>query len=168
MLTMLIGGLWHGASWTFVAWGGIHGLYLLLTHFVGAKYAFFRSVPALVSIPFTFLLVALAWVPFRAASFDGVLTILHAAVSGDMVAVDGSGATFLLLDKVFYLFLMFSAVVVWAMPNSNFCGNLIGKWLMEGEQPRFGLPVAGLVFGALLFMCLSNLSKYSTFIYFQF
>ena len=72
MLTMLIGGLWHGANWTFVAWGGLHGVFLLVNHawrsLRGARETTrFGQWAARI---FTFLLVVLAWVFFRAESFD--------------------------------------------------------------------------------------------------
>jgi alginate O-acetyltransferase complex protein AlgI len=68
MLTMLLGGLWHGAAWTFVLWGGLHGLYLL----VHTQYR--RRMPRLPGVlgqGLTLLAVVVAWVPFRA---DGMHT----------------------------------------------------------------------------------------------
>lgn len=73
VVVMLLGGLWHGANWTFIVWGGVHGLMLSATHLAG-KLSFFRtpsfSRPAArrIGIGFTFLLVTLAWVPFRSPS----------------------------------------------------------------------------------------------------
>jgi alginate O-acetyltransferase complex protein AlgI len=76
MLTMLIGGLWHGASWTFVVWGGLHGAYL-----VGER-AIRRVAPKrtgtagrLAAMLVTFVLVTFAWVFFRARSFDQAFAI---------------------------------------------------------------------------------------------
>jgi alginate O-acetyltransferase complex protein AlgI len=63
MLTMLLGGLWHGAAWSFVLWGGLHGLYLVV-------HAQWRRLgvrmPAILAQALTLLAVLLAWVPFRA------------------------------------------------------------------------------------------------------
>jgi D-alanyl-lipoteichoic acid acyltransferase DltB (MBOAT superfamily) len=70
LLTMLIGGLWHGASWMFVLWGGLHGLYLAAERIV-------RKLPNLVaslarhqilSVLFIFIVVTLTWIPFRAST----------------------------------------------------------------------------------------------------
>jgi D-alanyl-lipoteichoic acid acyltransferase DltB (MBOAT superfamily) len=76
--TMLIGGLWHGAAWTFVAWGGLHGLYLL----VHRGYASWRgdhrprsAVHQVAGIACTFLAVTIAWVLFRAESFTAALVM---------------------------------------------------------------------------------------------
>jgi alginate O-acetyltransferase complex protein AlgI len=84
MLTMLIGGLWHGASWTFVVWGGLHGLYLVgervVRRLVPASplwdSAFARAFLMLV----TFVLICFAWVFFRASTFDGAFRICAAMV----------------------------------------------------------------------------------------
>ena len=70
MITMLIGGLWHGASWNFLVWGGIHGVGLALNHLwrdlpAGTKLALPRAVAA----GATMLWVLFAWVPFRADTF---------------------------------------------------------------------------------------------------
>jgi len=78
-VTMLIGGLWHGAAWTFVAWGAVHGGFLVVSY--GTKRWRKRAVrlaglyraPRLhraLQVFVTFNLVALAWIPFRATSFD--------------------------------------------------------------------------------------------------
>jgi alginate O-acetyltransferase complex protein AlgI len=81
-LTMLIGGLWHGASWTFVAWGGLHGGYLvgerLLRAAVPASPIWKTTAVQLALALVTFVLVCFAWVFFRAASFAQAFRILAA------------------------------------------------------------------------------------------
>jgi alginate O-acetyltransferase complex protein AlgI len=83
MLTMLIGGLWHGASWTFVVWGGIHGVYLAVERLLrrvrwpaGLSTAGARFVLGLV----TFGLICVTWIFFRARTLDGALAVLAAAL----------------------------------------------------------------------------------------
>src|SRR5256884_455194 len=66
MITMLLGGLWHGASWTFAAWGGYHGL-LLVAYRLGRRH--WDAAPALLRRAGTFLLVLVGWVFFRSTSF---------------------------------------------------------------------------------------------------
>ena len=85
-MTMILGGLWHGASWTFVFWGALHGLYLAINHSFQAlsaplfgrlrEAAWFRFFAWLL----TFLCVVLAWVFFRATDFASALRILNAMI----------------------------------------------------------------------------------------
>lgn len=85
MLTMLLGGLWHGAAWRFVVWGGIHGGYLVIERWL--QRLFPRETPSMQSlfrIPLalaTFLAVSLTWVLFRAETFSGAIDI-YAALLG--------------------------------------------------------------------------------------
>lgn len=82
MITMLLGGLWHGAGWTFIVWGGMHGLYLMINHGwrsltkgVGVNLAgkYFRLLSGLL----TFLAVVLGWVFFRADSLATAIDMLR-------------------------------------------------------------------------------------------
>lgn len=72
MLTMLLGGLWHGAGWTFILWGLLHGGYLCLNHlwFRVREHLNWRALPQPAAITLTFLAVALAWIPFRAGNYE--------------------------------------------------------------------------------------------------
>jgi alginate O-acetyltransferase complex protein AlgI len=63
MITMLLGGLWHGAAWGFVLWGGLHGAALVLEHALRGRRP---RLPAGLPWLMTFLFVCLAWIPFRA------------------------------------------------------------------------------------------------------
>jgi len=79
MLTMLLGGLWHGASWNFVIWGGYHGALLSMERMAGRKY--FQESTHWVLYPFravlTFGLVCIGWVFFRAATLSDSLYVIH-------------------------------------------------------------------------------------------
>ncbi len=83
MLTMLIGGLWHGASWNFVIWGGIHGFYLLgerLVRRYGPGGPWLDTAPARGGLMLlTFLLTCVTWVFFRAKELSGATSLLAAA-----------------------------------------------------------------------------------------
>jgi D-alanyl-lipoteichoic acid acyltransferase DltB (MBOAT superfamily) len=83
MLTMLLGGLWHGASWTFVAWGALHGAYLVMQRVIAPLYQrVIRAlrVPAFASngflVLFVFHLTCFAWIFFRASSFANAWQVL--------------------------------------------------------------------------------------------
>ncbi|MEL7022890.1 MAG: MBOAT family O-acyltransferase [Pseudomonadota bacterium] len=82
MITMLLGGLWHGAAWTFVAWGFFHGVIITATHWFGnlkAFAGFSNSTSRLLSVAkwaVTFYLVLIGWVLFRAHSIESAWDII--------------------------------------------------------------------------------------------
>ncbi len=69
-ITMVLGGLWHGANWTFVAWGAYHGVLLILEHYLQKP---FKALPTLVQRVLTFVLVVIGWVLFRSTNFGMAL-----------------------------------------------------------------------------------------------
>ncbi|MBL4614369.1 MAG: MBOAT family protein, partial [Magnetovibrio sp.] len=87
-ITMLLGGLWHGASWTFVVWGGLHGVYLMINHAWSAhRKSQGRAVSPLGRImgrALTLVAVIFAWVFFRAETFGGA-----ASVATGMIGLNG-------------------------------------------------------------------------------
>jgi alginate O-acetyltransferase complex protein AlgI len=159
MLTMLLGGLWHGASWTFVVWGGLHGVYLAGERWIRAKTgvagdpsgAWNRVVLALL----TYLLVNVTWVFFRAESFAGAGRIL-AGMSG--LAPDAPAV----LPTIY----MIKAAVIVA-------GIVAVHWLMrerELEDVVERLPwwITGLAIAVMLFAVIVAQGSGEAFIYFQF
>ena len=84
-ITMLLGGLWHGAAWTFVLWGGLHGCYLVINHAwhgvrkrLGHDISRTRRMGRVVGAAITFVAVVVGWVFFRATSLDAALEMLRA------------------------------------------------------------------------------------------
>ncbi len=80
-IVMLLGGLWHGASWTFVAWGAYHGVLLAYERYRG-KQSLYQKLPQCVRVAVTFLLVLFSWVLFRSASFHDAVNYLAAMFGG--------------------------------------------------------------------------------------
>jgi len=78
MITMLLGGLWHGAGWTFVLWGALHGFYLIINHGWRVIFKNKRKTKfgALFAWTLTFIALIVSWVPFRAESLEGAGNIL--------------------------------------------------------------------------------------------
>ncbi len=133
LLTMLIGGFWHGANWTFVVWGAYHGCLLGINHLfkqAGLSFARFKWV----SIGITFLSIVVGWVMFRAASFDQGIMILNKMFSLDSVSLpmelanyanfmpayfkfDGLTPNGYFIPKIALLWLLLGAFVSWFMPN---------------------------------------------------
>jgi alginate O-acetyltransferase complex protein AlgI len=79
MITMLLGGLWHGASWNFIIWGGLHGLYLVVERLLGNLFRF--RLPMALHWMITFHLVCFAWIFFRADDFASSKIIVSKIVS---------------------------------------------------------------------------------------
>lgn len=162
MLTMLIGGLWHGANWTFVVWGGLHGLYLWIEKFVDDKTG---KITALVSSNkktlqgfiyalFTFFLVNITWVFFRAETFTKAWSIFKSMFGlqkGEPLL------TSLALVKV--------AVIIPLM--------MLFHWLMRNTKVlnvAYKTPwwLLGLMWSVLLLLLIWSQESSSSFIYFQF
>ena len=82
MITMLLGGLWHGANFNFILWGGLHGLFLIINQAFAKlnKRGLFPVMPKSVSWILTMLCVALAWIPFRASNAAGAINMWRGAM----------------------------------------------------------------------------------------
>mgnify|MGYP004002093329 CR=1 FL=1 len=97
MTTMILGGLWHGAGWTFILWGALHGLYLMINH--GWRALFNKRNKTKIGLFFawvvTFLAVVVSWVPFGAESISGATHLLQAMAGVNGIALQES------LEKVF-------------------------------------------------------------------
>ena len=176
MVTMLLGGLWHGASWTFVIWGGLHGLYLMVDHgfraAVGARRIARLDRSRLFGLfgwALTMLSVIFAWVFFRAESFSGCLRVLRG-----MAGLQETGTVHPLLWNAG---LHGSAGVLWCLalgglaflaPNSNRVGAGLLTWLRQ--RPGWRDFVGGVSVCAILMLVLINSARdsVSAFIYFNF
>ena len=187
MTTMLLGGLWHGAAWTFVIWGAIHGGALVVNHLwrrvwlprAGAS----RTEPGrwqgrLTSGAgwlATFLVVCAAWVVFRAPDMDTALALYRGLLGLD----DSAVATLTDLSPPFklhefYRTLIAALLIALLLPRSR---QLVAVWLPVPRRfLRAGNPgqlrtvalAMGLAAGLLLAWDVSRLGSYSPFLYFQF
>ncbi len=151
VLTFLVAGLWHGAGWTFVVWGLLHGVYQSMH--VLARRARLTPHNAWINRALTFVAVVVAWVFFRAPDFGVAVDVLEA-----MAGVHGVES--LHHAKVLIgwnLTLLIAASLLWV----NFVPN---TWQIR-VQPRLRY---GLVFGILLGAAVLTLSNPSPFLYVQF
>ena len=119
MIVMLLGGLWHGAGWTFVAWGGLHGLYLVINHgFREVRHRLGHDLDRpspwsqAVARATTFIAVVLAWVLFRAE--DGTAAI---AVLGGMAGFNGIGPSMIEFGAALWIVPLL--IIVWFAPNTQ-------------------------------------------------
>jgi alginate O-acetyltransferase complex protein AlgI len=100
MIVMLVGGLWHGANWTFVLWGGLHGSFLVV-HRLWRDYVGGRRMPAVIAGPLTFLCVVVAWVPFRAADVSTTFAIWKAMLGHN--GIEGFSLTGALAEMMHFV-----------------------------------------------------------------
>ena len=159
MVTMLLGGLWHGAAWTFVAWGALHGLYLWIERFVRGRVAgksWTRSrVTRLLTMLTTYLLVTLAWVLFRAPDF---------ATAGHLLAsMFGREDQGLMVVKTVDIILTLVTVA----------GLLAMSWalrdrMIEDVLGRIPWWLGGMAWALLLIIIIITQGGGDAFIYFQF
>ena len=112
MLTMLIGGLWHGANWTFVIWGGLHGTYLIVQRMVQpVTRAIERFLPkaiySLAAILITFFFVNLAWVFFRSQSLSDALNLLGYIIDNGNYSFGAVKLKFQIIEALFLIGILF-------------------------------------------------------------
>ena len=175
--TMLLGGLWHGAAWTFVLWGALHGG-LLVIHRLwrGKDRTPALRIPPWLARPLTFVCIILAWVPFRAPDTGAAGAIYRGMFGLGGIAL--SGSTPPPLQAIVWLALLLGAV--WFFPSTH-------QWMgrMSPGLPTDGYPATsiaspprwlawrpgiayGLALAAALSVCVVKLNDISPFIYFQF
>ena len=155
-LVMLLGGLWHGASWNFIIWGGIHGGMLVLERLQG-KDAFYRRMPGPCRIAMTFFIVLIGWVFFRAPDLGSALTYL-AGLFGLAPVQDGAGLLGGILYQPYYWWTFAAAaVIVWTCPQT---------WDWTRTMPLWKtVPIAAALLVSLAVLLTQT---YNPFIYFIF
>jgi alginate O-acetyltransferase complex protein AlgI len=197
LLTMLLGGLWHGAAWTFVIWGGLHGLYLCINHAwralvarTGSKVFFdhWSFQPMFVLMTFIAWSVAMAF--FRAADSTAAWSIISSgflAASTESPALLGNALSNTFIFKLMviaknpiaayypvYTLLLIAAIVCWLLPNTQeFIGrNAVIEADKAPEKSVFirwrPTAIFAILNAFLLSVSLLSLSSISRFIYFQF
>jgi len=116
-VVMLLGGLWHGASWNFVIWGAIHGAVLIFERVQG-KRSLYRALPRPLKIAITFAIVCFAWVFFRAPDLPSALHYCGSML-GLREAWGGAALIGGLTWRPYYLlFFAIAAAVTWACPQT--------------------------------------------------
>jgi D-alanyl-lipoteichoic acid acyltransferase DltB (MBOAT superfamily) len=179
MLTMLLGGLWHGANWTFVVWGALHGSYLWVEKFIlDIRHERMKPIAVAQTAPIdpatspkevrknktlrnfmlallTFFLINVTWVFFRAQDFHTAWSVLRSMFSN---VHDGAqlltGMTIIKISVIIF----FVVVIQWLMRDTRVLtvAQKIPWWLL------------GLIWSVLLLMLILSQESSSAFIYFQF
>jgi D-alanyl-lipoteichoic acid acyltransferase DltB (MBOAT superfamily) len=175
IVTMLLGGLWHGAGWTFVCWGAFHGLGLMVCHFwirlFGAAQRRASRSGAILGRFLTLTFVVFGWVMFRADSMESASTMMGTMIglNGFDLSIDAERQATALITVISIAILM--AITLFA-PNSQQWLGYDPQKAVE-EQPswatRFAAyPLHGAAVGCLLVFTLTQMSAVQSFLYFQF
>ena len=185
MITMMLGGLWHGASWTFVAWGALHGFYLIVNHGwrhlrgnpPGSRQEQGSFLAVMAARTITFLAVVVAWVFFRAPDVGSALSILHAMCGLDGVSL-APGAIGTTYRPGAIAWLMALLAFVWILPNTYQLMDRFPPALPVPQRSPVAAPLRFLrwaptwtwaaAFCALAIASLLGISSESVFIYYQF
>jgi alginate O-acetyltransferase complex protein AlgI len=157
MGTMLLGGLWHGANWTFVVWGGLHGLYLSTERWLKTRFAGFRPGRASLVLmgALTFVLINITWVFFRAKDFTVAATMLRSMAGAAAKPVPMIAAL-----PMAYAMTIVAAIVGthWAMRDKT----------LEIAVERTPAALLGLAWAGMAVAVVAEQGMGSAFIYFQF
>ncbi len=174
MVVFLVSGLWHGAAWTFVLWGALHGLFNVISRLTDPVC---RKIPKVIGVAFTFTLVSLLWVLFRADSISDALLFFERLFGDGSLDVSGEIAEAFVLPEIKLLltylpgfnpysrypmlialgFFAVALFIVFVCPNARECERRFTPTL-----PRLALSCI------LLVWCVYSLSGVSTFLYFNF
>lgn len=135
-VVMLLGGLWHGANWTYALWGGIHGLLLGLNHawrkLPFTRHPLYQKAPLrTLAVLTTFLMVTLAWVPFRADSI-GETKIMFSYLFSDLMTPIGFKS---IINFLHAQFINLGSITKWFIPSELWPSILPPDYLATSARP---------------------------------
>ncbi|MCC7516345.1 MAG: MBOAT family protein [Pseudomonadales bacterium] len=178
MLTMLLGGLWHGASWNFVIWGGLHGTYLAINHLFREFFpprtdkTWSTTARAIIGWVITMLGVIVAFVLFRATSLHDASVIIRAMFGLQAAAADTMIVHILEHADDGWTYVSISGLIVLLAPNTQ---EIMARFQPASDavsntsrwqwQPR---PALALLTAIILGYSILNIGQVSEFLYFQF
>lgn len=184
LLTMTLGGIWHGAGWTFLAWGLLHGTYLIVNHgwrriwphclwAAKGESLIFR----LMSWAVTFLAVVVGWVFFRSANLESAFAFLTALTGGNGWSTPGDSGLWRERAGWGLLTVVMLLILTWTAPNTQQIFGYVGpeslnkNYESQLRQTRWTWHPTllwALWLAGLLTLSLTMLTRVSEFIYFQF
>lgn len=171
MIIFLLSGLWHGASWNFVFWGGCHGLLMVMARLSQNK---LEKVPKLIRGGFTFLFINVMWVFFRAADFGQAFELLGKVFTGGMgglpyyftacFQIKGLDSVLQRLPMNAYLPMILTVIFVAVTCYMTFCTPNVWERTKGKKLTTWGAVLAS----ALLVWCILSFENVSAFLYFNF
>jgi alginate O-acetyltransferase complex protein AlgI len=173
MATMILGGVWHGAGWTYICWGVLHGVYLTVNHvwreWLPEKWV--GWIPAWLSTLtggfITFIAVVVAWVVFYSVDIAHAVVMLKAmsGIEARPITLDAVIHKQLLLStdlsgRELVILLLTAFLWIWALPNSTTVKFIKGNFVLMMAQAMAVI--------YLLYLVIDHFGSYSPFLYFQF
>lgn len=160
LLTMMLGGLWHGAAWNYAVWGVYHGSLLASERFVKESFNFKslfnlpQGIVLFIKGILVFTAVSFGWLLFKLPNFTQVINYLQAIVNNELFRVQD-------IDIIFFILIYSIAIIAYHF-----------IYIYRGIEHDFGLKrlkkIEPIVYGMMLFLLLSNRGSSGDFIYFQF
>ena len=180
-ITMLLGGLWHGAGWTFIIWGALHGIFIVINH-LWRRSSWtcpprLKPLSALTSILFTFLTISMLWVFFRSASLEGAWSYLGSLAMGFGHGFENIFSKHEISSSVRWI--IGGCIVIWLMPNTLQIFHRIRPAKQPNVKPMTHSRImsflsfrpnaiwAGIIIVMFIY-CLKSMLRTSEFLYFQF
>ena len=156
MITMLLGGLWHGAAWTFIVWGGLHGTYLILERLQRQYLPFKITVWNGMFLAFTtFTCVNITWVFFRAREFETAWNMIRS-----MFYLNPDGTKILQTFDIIKVLTLISVLFIthWFMRNTS----------VKEVSLKISPIILGIIWSIMFFLIAIAQGSGEQFIYFQF
>ena len=153
IITMVIGGVWHGAGFNFIIWGLIHGIGLSINHFHTSKKIF--NFNKYISVIFTFIFVSLSWIFFKSKDLNSAFLYIN-----KLLVYSNSDSYIYRFDNIQYWLPLsiLSFVIIFYMPNSN---KFLEKYIIKFWFLKY-------LISSLLIFSLLNLNRAKEFIYYEF
>lgn len=190
MIVMLLGGLWHGAAWTFVFWGALHGTYLVINHLwrnnMSARLGWLNVPLAPLFAVLTFLSVVIGWVFFRAPTFGTALNVLTGMFAPSLISLPAEFTYYLQVVSIpgvpwnmgmsfadlvtFWSYALVAYALIWFAPNTAQIFGIVGESTIDPKEVRWPKWPRVIATVALLWLALFGVLSAvpSEFLYFQF
>lgn len=171
-IVFLVSGIWHGANYTFILWGLLHGIVMVIER-LNKKYI--EKIPRILSWCITFIFINIAWVFFRANSiseamalFDQILAFHFTPITGDMIHVFGYDGFLFVCKQLGEAGVLLKTIAPYALVVIVLCILLFCKNTNERIKDFHPTTINAVVCAVLLFFSIISLSGVSTFLYFNF
>jgi len=163
LITMFLGGLWHGAGWTFIFWGVLHGIFICINHLWRKTNI---QLPKFVNWLLTFNAVNLAWIFFRANSFESAMSIVKAMFDINRFVVPYSYG----LGKYIDIFKHGSKLLLSSRDIVFIVGCLVIAIIALDKKyvEKINVNVSAVVISLLLLYSILSMGQVTEFLYFQF